>query len=70
MSGRKTKKTDYPHTGVRWPFCPERFSAKTRGLLHITNLAGVAHYRHHCRGRHRWLAHMAKQGGVVMGAQR
>ncbi len=69
MSGRKTKKANHTHTGVRWPFCPERFSAKARGLLHTRHLAGAAHYRnHHCCSRY-WLAHLAKQNQMVKGGQ-
>jgi hypothetical protein len=38
MRGTPTKKTHHPHTGVRHPFCPERFSPKARGLLPHRNL--------------------------------
>lgn len=65
MRGKPTKKTHHPHTGVRWPFCPERVSPAARGVLHTRNLAGAAHHSHCDRWHRRWLSRMEKQSAMV-----
>lgn len=50
MRGTSTKKTHHPHTGVRWPFCPERIPHAARSGVPQRNLVDTVDYRHH---RHR-----------------
>lgn len=69
MRGKPTKKTHHPHTGVRWPFSPERFSAAARGVLYTRNLAGTRNHGRCDRRQRHWLARLEKQGQMVRGPQ-
>ncbi len=65
MCGKPTKKTHHPHTGIRWPFCPERFSHKTRSLLASANPLGFARSEYCDYHRRRLLARLEKQTKMV-----
>jgi len=58
---RPAKKTHHPHTGVRRPFCPERFFAQARGSVSQRNMVGAGdHHR-----RHRGIPDIQKQSTMV-----
>lgn len=65
MRGRPSKKTHHPHTGIRWPFCPERFPYPAGRLLAAANPLVSVSTRDYERQRRRYLAHMAKSGALV-----
>lgn len=68
MKRGATKKTHHPHTGVRWPVCPERFPHPSGCVLFARSLAVSADYLHHSpcdRSRLAYLQTRAGHGKMV-----
>lgn len=63
MKRGAAKKTHHPHTGVRWPVCPERFPHPSGRVLFARSLAVLANYRYRSSYRHKRLAHLQTQAG-------
>ena len=66
--GKPAKKTHYPHTGVRWPFCPQRVSPAVRGSVFKGNMASAADNSWGDRGRNFCLPPVEKEPLGVKGA--
>ena len=62
---RPAKKTHYPHTGVRCPFCPERFSAQARSRVPQRNMVGVGNHSDRYRGNNHRVSGVQKQSKMV-----
>lgn len=67
MHGKPTKKTHHPHTGIRRPVCPERFSPAARAGLPPRNLVDAADYRGYRHRRSNPLPAMAAKSLDVKG---
>ena len=65
MRGLPSKKTSCSHTGVRWPFCPERIFNKIGRALHSRSLAGTARHSYRVRRSRRRHSHMEKPPKMV-----
>ena len=60
MHGTPTKKTHHPHTGVRWPYSPERFPHTAGGKIFARGMAGITALNRSCRRLRDRCPYMAK----------
>jgi|GEM_PF-3980044 len=70
MRGTPAKKTHHPHTGIRWPFCPECLSAQAWRSISQRNLGRASNNRRYSRDSHCGLSDMENPGKMVRGVKK
>lgn len=61
MHENLSKNAHYPHTGIRWPFYPERFSPESRVVQSPANSVSIDYLSDFICWRCRCFLHMEKQ---------
>lgn len=65
MHGDLAKNAHLPHTGIRWPFYPERFSPASRGVQSPANPVSTDYLSDFIHWRCRCFLHIEKQQKIA-----